>query len=823
MRKLDAVWLWRGVWVFGLLLGLNIFGLYARLPADGATGDLESFEPGGFRVQWLLEERGGGLQVGDLIVRAGGHTAAEWLDGAPRGSTWRTGEEVEYQVERAGRTKELFVELSPVSWGAILKRWWAQLLASLGLMAVGGFVLWRRPGDLAARLLMLFCVTVAVQAWGDAYNFQFAVLPWPELFWFHFVVEYASFILTYASILHFVLVFPERHPWPERHPRLALVGLYLLHPLIVAGAMLFSPSLNQGIRTGSHASWIVALIQICLAVAVAVRSVRTARDPVSKAQIRWILWVAGTALALGVPGYILPLALTGKPLIPHPIIMLLLALIPVVFAVAILRYRLFDIEVIINRTLVYGSLSGTLVLVYMGLVALLQQLFVAITGQRSNLAGVISTLVIAALFQPLRSVLQEAVDRRFYRERVDFRQAFFTFSEKVRTIIELPRLLRVLIDRVLDLLHITHGAVFLISSDGASYRAEARNLPSQGGGGLSLQAETLEQLQAGDVISRPRHPVFPLLVPLLAPRAAERELVGVLALGPRLSEQRYSGDDQTLLKGLADQAGTAIYVAMLIEEKQAEVRRKEAAEAANRAKSTFLANMSHELRTPLTAIIGYSELIQEEAQEEGFAHWVKDLEKIRSAGKHLQFIIDDILDLSKIEAGRMELHREVFDLAALVSEVVSTGHSLAGNNNNLFKAEIGDGLGTMYADQLRIRQVLFNLLSNAAKFTSQGTITFSVSKGSAYVNEHEADADWVYFRVSDTGIGMTPEQLENLFQPFVQADPSATRKYGGTGLGLAISQRFCRMMGGEITVDSQPGVGSTFLVRLPVRTFSKST
>jgi signal transduction histidine kinase/CheY-like chemotaxis protein len=233
-----------------------------------------------------------------------------------------------------------------------------------------------------------------------------------------------------------------------------------------------------------------------------------------------------------------------------------------------------------------------------------------------------------------------------------------------------------------------------------------------------------------------------------------------------------------------------------------------AAEDANRAKSAFLANMSHELRTPLNAIIGYSEMLQEEAQELGEKTFVADLERIHSAGKHLLGLINDILDISKIEAGKVELYLEHCDVLELVCQISSTITPLVEKNGNVLKVQCGDTLGTMRTDITKVRQVLFNLLSNACKFTEHGTITLDVRR------ENVFNRDWVVFRVSDTGIGMSAAQMAKLFQAFTQADASTTRKYGGTGLGLAITKRFCEMMGGDVTVDSTPGNGSVFTVRL---------
>jgi signal transduction histidine kinase len=234
------------------------------------------------------------------------------------------------------------------------------------------------------------------------------------------------------------------------------------------------------------------------------------------------------------------------------------------------------------------------------------------------------------------------------------------------------------------------------------------------------------------------------------------------------------------------------------------------AEAANRSKSAFMANMSHELRTPLNAIIGYSEMLQDEMQESGNIHYLGDLSKIRAAGFHLLGLINDVLDLSKIEAGKMKIYIESFDIKKMVDDVSSTIQPMIEQNKNQLVVELAPELGSMVSDITKVRQSLLNLLSNAAKFTENGTIELAVTA------EKIGDEAWVKFRVSDDGIGMTPQQLGKLFKEFSQADDSTTRRYGGTGLGLAISRRFCRMLGGDITVESLAGQGSTFYIWLPV-------
>jgi signal transduction histidine kinase len=234
------------------------------------------------------------------------------------------------------------------------------------------------------------------------------------------------------------------------------------------------------------------------------------------------------------------------------------------------------------------------------------------------------------------------------------------------------------------------------------------------------------------------------------------------------------------------------------------------AEAATRAKSDFLASMSHELRTPLNAIILYSELLQELADDQGQQAFITDLQRIQSAGRHLLELINGILDLSKIEAGKMTLSLETFEVRAMIDELLDTVDPLVQQNGNRLTVNCSADAGAMTADLTKTRQILLNLLSNAGKFTRGGSVVFDAERRVV------AGRETMEFTVTDTGVGMTPEQTSKIFDPFTQADVTTTRKYGGTGLGLALVARFCQLMNGQVTVDSQPGVGSRFTVQLPV-------
>lgn len=254
---------------------------------------------------------------------------------------------------------------------------------------------------------------------------------------------------------------------------------------------------------------------------------------------------------------------------------------------------------------------------------------------------------------------------------------------------------------------------------------------------------------------------------------------------------------------------------------------REAAEAANRATSQFLANMSHELRTPLNGIIGFSQLLKEDAKESGYNDFIPDLEAIQSSGEHLLALIDSILNISKIEAGQMNLHLESFDLPTLIQEVIAVTKPLVEKNSNTLVLECDSNLGTIHADPAKVRQILLNLLSNAAKFTEHGTLTLTVCRENKskviQFDGKKFNSSFILFRVTDTGIGMTPKQLKHVFKAFTQADASTTRRYGGTGLGLTISRHFCQMMGGKITATSQFGQGSMITVRIPTHVVGGKT
>ena len=409
---------------------------------------------------------------------------------------------------------------------------------------------------------------------------------------------------------------------------------------------------------------------------------------------------------------------------------------------------------------------------------------------------------------------------------VDNLRALSQSSQALSATLDLRAVLDAIVARAADLSGAHGGVIYEYDEASQEFHVSAthRMAPEHleavraapiklGEGAVGLAGARRVPVQVRDILD-PQESVAPHIRPILS-RLGQRSLLAL----PLLREQRLLGglvvwrpevgnfptEIVDTLQTFAAQSVLAIQNARLFQEIQEQSRQLE---AASQHKSQFLANMSHELRTPLNAIIGVTEMLLDDARALR-PEDVEPLDRILRAGKHLLALINDILDLSKIEAGKIELHIESFAITPLIEDVATTVGGLASRNGNRIVVDVAADIGRMSADALRVRQALLNLASNASKFTENGLVTIAGER------RHEAGREWVTFAVTDTGIGMTPAETARLFEDFTQADSSTTRKYGGTGLGLAISRRFCRMMGGDITVESTLGAGSTFTIRLP--------
>jgi signal transduction histidine kinase/CheY-like chemotaxis protein len=441
------------------------------------------------------------------------------------------------------------------------------------------------------------------------------------------------------------------------------------------------------------------------------------------------------------------------------------------------------------------------------------------------------------LEQTNRSLETKVDERTFELSRaMEELRALNEVGQAVSSTLDLPTVLTSIVSHAVQLSGADAGTIYEFDEVAgqfnlrASYRTEAplvevlrANPVRLGVGNVGRAAvmaapvqvpDILYEQEAGETQGQSALRQFGYRSLLTIPLLRDKQIIGELSVY-RKQAGNFTAEAVNQLQSFATQSALAIQNAKLFREIENKGRELE---VADRHKSEFLASMSHELRTPLNAIIGYSEILQEESQDLGQESFIPDLQKIQSAGKHLMSLINNILDLSKIEAGKMDLYLEQFEIAPMLDEVASTVKPLVDKNANQLQLNYPAKIGVMTADLTKVRQMLFNLVSNACKFTERGKLTISASRS------RDGAGDWIDFSVTDTGIGMTPEQTAKVFQPFTQADASTTRRYGGTGLGLPISQRFCEIMGGAITVTSELGQGSTFTVRLPARVIdSKSS
>ncbi|MBN1933970.1 MAG: PAS domain-containing protein, partial [Anaerolineae bacterium] len=404
-----------------------------------------------------------------------------------------------------------------------------------------------------------------------AFNFQFALVPWRWALWAHTLFEHVSYSLSIATICYFALVFPVRHPLIDRYPRLMPLALYLAYPLIIGGIMLLAPSLSLSMLWGSHASWVLALTQIAIAMVAGFRSARVARDPVTRAQVSWIVWCAVVGTIVLVPGYVLPLVFTGQPWLPHPAIMVFMSALPIVLAVTILRYRLFDIEIVINRSLVYGTLTLLLAGIYLLLVRVLTLFIEGVARtEKPSLVVFVSTLVIALAFTPLRNQVQRWIDRAFYRTKVDLANLVFEMSERLAASIVLEQLSDLLTRELPSRLGVEWAVLAVLDAKERCFVPWGRDalepMPANHPAALFMSQYGYPVLRLAPPPDLPEAAHIALAVDqveLAVPLISGQQLVGMYVLGAKRSGRGYNREDVRLFHVLGQQIAVSVQNARL--------------------------------------------------------------------------------------------------------------------------------------------------------------------------------------------------------------------------------------------------------------------
>jgi signal transduction histidine kinase/CheY-like chemotaxis protein len=835
--------------VFQAIYSINVFELYrnptlrVRAPFEYSTSRIVN--------RMNDEARIAGIHIGDEILTINGRAFV--------------GEAVLHEVLVAGKPGNLLqasvrhaegtiasvtIRIAPYSkLPSSFEDWLFVIIAFLfvpGLALSLGVVLvlgrpWDRRAWLTLALMMSFSQLYYAPGWEG---------PLREIALAYRTLASATFGIW---LVLFSIYFPQHVSWDRKYP---WVKWLFMAP--AGGISLISTA--NGMLALHHLAWIapaqnalqhlqlvqtlLRLFSILFFLFVLGLSIRHAGNADAHRRLK-TLWT-GTIVSLS-PMFVLIMAglVRGQnPLrsIPRWISLpavLLLDVFPCTLIYVIVVRRAFETRVLLRQSVKYALARRGVTLFRFAALGWMAAMMIYIFNQShirlTPLSGttLLLTFLIVTFEQTIVQRLLAWSDRLFFGTLYSSEQIVIALGDTLRnsSFKEINTLLNTILEGSARAFQFSHGAALLKSDNDYSCR-QAIGMESGRQSSFAAGSDTVHYISQS---KRPVHVYFEdgeswvnrlpvaeqeilktLKSEVLVPLMRDNQLLGIVSLGPRKSDEPYSRNDLDLLHALAIQASLAIENSLLMASLAAEITErehknaeKEAAEKANKIKSDFLARMSHELRTPLNAIIGYSEMLQEEAQDVGEKGLVTDLSKIRSAGKHLLSLINSILDISKIEAGKMEVYPEHFAVQKLIEDTAALVSPLVSQNSNQLRIEMPENSGNMCSDVVKVRQTLFNLLSNAAKFTQKGVITLSVSCAK------REGRDWVLFSVRDTGIGMTEEQIGKLFVAFAQADGSITSKYGGTGLGLAISREFCRMMGGDIRVQSTPGEGTTFRVELP--------
>jgi signal transduction histidine kinase len=695
-----------------------------------------------------------------------------------------------------------------------------------------------RINDRRAWLLLAFLLAYAETS-RESVNFAQRT-DWMRLpaFWYNELAEG-----TWAIWLGlFALYMPDRLPLDRRHPSLKVVLIAPIAVIATLGPMQklgSAPASDLLVWLGQSVTLIAFAFTVGVFALLGYRYIDAATLD-DRRRLRLLYWGAVFSLA---PSLLLLLVrnLRGEltmDFAPVPVVFVALtltALLPLTLAYVILVHRALDVRIVIREGMVFALASRVLTFIRHSILALAGIALLVLTADQhaaSPLRIVAWSLLLGLLLQPnLANRLRRWLDQSFFREENQRESALSALIEHRWTAKDGRELAELALQGLRPVLHLSSATILI--EDDHIYRPAAHigsGTPPPNEIDARLVLDICRARRGATVYIDDRnswvHTVLPesqallylLDTRLLVPFARDGRILGLLSAGPKLHDLPFSASEIRLVERLAARLAIAFENCKLVEHLQQELVERQrlnserhAAEEASRAKSAFLAHMSHELRTPLNAILGYTDILREGAEETGNQSALTDLGYIRSASRHLLTLINALLDISKIDAGKMEAFLEPVDVKLLVQDVAGIITPIMETNQNRLTCQVRPDVGIMVTDATKLRQILVNLLGNAAKFTKRGAVTLDVCR------QQQDDAEVIRFEVHDTGIGMTPEQLARLFRPFEQASAAITHQFGGTGLGLALSRRLCELMNGHIRVESEPGVGTTFFVTLPAR------
>ena len=853
-----------GVALLSVVVAIGWTALQLNLPADGYSGNTSILLGSGFAVRTDLvatrptdieanEER---LQAKDIVIAAGGHTIEEWLRAILPGQRlphqeWHVGATIPYTILRSGQEQTLSVRLIRLSLKDIVREGLNTYLFNIFVLALTVLVVIQRPRETVTHLVLLGASAAVVLQTHEVIDRQVSLMIHPAIFWGDVLLEHLSVWFCYTPLTHASLTFPEKKRLIQQHPVLLWLT-YLIYPIsTLMGVILGGPTLSGRLVGGERASMLAMSALSLVMVASIGHSLATARHPKSRSQIRWIAWGVTIGMLPLVLLDLLPLALFRRPILPYNLVMLPLFLVPLSAAIAIVRHNLFDVEVIINRSLVYSTLTVLLGGLYVALVRLLTLVVQTVipVGPAGNetLVVFVATLTIALAFAPLRRWIQMLIDRTFYRTKLDYQRLLPEMITQLSTNIVMERLAPLLTEELPLRLQINGASLLVLDSEGHTL-CPPLSTPSEQKG-QQMKKHSLPV--AHPLAEHLRHSGQPLLrsdatphlpdeasaflqegVELSIPLIVGERLVGVYNLGAKLSGIPYSRDEVQLLTVLGQQAAVSLENARLyqdieeysrtlekrVEERTRQLQRYAAElEQSNKETRQFAYVISHDMRAPLVNLKGFAAELRYATERLGpVANTVKPhldeeqrqnvivaleedvpeaLDFIESSVTRLDDLINALLKLSRL--GHRELELEPIDMNALVQATLQTiAHPIAEHQVKVTVSRLPE----VVADRTSMEQIIGDILSNAVKYLSKdrpGEIKITA--------KHNGDE--TIFRIWDNGRGIAEENMDKVFAPFRRA---GRQDIPGEGMGLAYVQTLVRRHGGRIWCESELGTGTTF-------------